>query len=465
MQADETQVRGVSAAMTAELGRNSGGDDRGVDGFTAATGQTKAGEPSLMEAVVDRDNLWLAYRKVVGNRGAPGGDGLPVEQFADWLKMHWPSVKAALINGQYLPQAIRAVDIPKPAGGVRTLGIPTVLDRLIQQALLQTLQPIFEPGFSESSYGFRPGRSAQQAVLAAQQYVLEGRRWVVDIDLEKFFDRVNHDILMSRIARRVTDARVLKLIRRYLEAGLMRDGLVAQRREGAPQGGPLSPLLSNILLTDWDRELERRGHAFCRYADDCNIYVRSKAAGEQLLKQMKGFLAERLKLQINEAKSACAKPSTRKFLGYSLTGQRQARLRIAPQSLQRLTARVKELLRQGRGRSLTHTIEILNPVLRGWIGYFQYTQTKNALENLDGWLRRRLRCLLWRQAKHRQGRTTMLRRQGLPEDRAWRSARNGYGPWWNSGTSHMNAAFPKRFFDALGLISLLDTQRRLQRHP
>lgn len=465
MQADETQVRGISAAMTAEPGRNSGGNDRGVDGFTAAAGKTKAGEPSLMEAVADRDNLWLAYRKVVGNRGAPGVDGLPVERFAEWLKIHWPSVKAALINGQYLPQAIRAVDIPKPAGGVRTLGIPTVLDRLIQQALLQILQSIFEPSFSESSYGFRPGRSAQQAVLAAQQYLQEGRRWVVDIDLEKFFDRVNHDILMSRIARRVTDARVLKLIRRYLEAGLMRDGLVAQRREGTPQGGPLSPLLSNILLTDWDRELERRGHAFCRYADDCNIYVRSKAAGEHLLKQMKGFLAERLKLQINGAKSACAKPSTRKFLGYSLTAQRQARLRIAAQSLQRLTARVKELLRQGRGRSLTHTIEILNPVLRGWIGYFQYTQTKNALENLDGWLRRRLRCLLWRQAKHRQGRTTMLRRQRLTEDRAWRSARNGQGPWWNSGASHMNAAFPKRFFDALGLISLLDTQRRLQRHP
>nr|WP_238474267.1 group II intron reverse transcriptase/maturase [Pseudomonas cavernicola] len=442
-----------NAAMTSEPGRNSGGDVHGVEAGTAATEQTKAGEPSLMEAVVDRDNLWLAYRKVVGNRGAPGVDGLPVERFAGWLKMHWPSIKAVLINGQYMPQAVRAVDISKPAGGIRTLGIPTVLDRLIQQALLQTLQPIFEPVFSDSSYGFRPGRSAQQAVLAAQQYVQEGRRWVVDIDLEKFFDRVNHDILMSRLARRVTDARVLKLIR----LSALCDQPVTH--------GPLSPLLSNILLTDWDRELERRGHAFCRYADDCNIYVRSKAAGEQLLKQMKGFLTERLKLQINEAKSACAKPSTRKFLGYSLTAHRQARLRIAPQSLQRLMARVKELLRQGRGRSLTHTIETLNPVLRGWIGYFQFTQTKNALESLDGWLRRRLRCLLWRQAKHRQGRTTMLRRQRLTEDRAWRSARNGQGPWWNSGASHMNAAFPKRFFDALGLISLLDTQRHLQRHP
>ena len=415
-----------------------------------------------MDAVVDRTNVWQAYRKVVSNRGAPGVDGLAVEHFGQWLKVHWPSIKAALLGGQYMPQAIRAVDIPKPAGGVRTLGIPTVLDRFIQQALLQILQPVFESTFSESSYGFRPGRSAQQAVLAAQQYVQEGRRWVVDIDLEKFFDRVNHDILMSRIARQVSDARVLKLIRRYLEAGLMRGGMVTRRREGTPQGGPLSPLLSNILLTDWDRELERRGHAFCRYADDCNIYVRSKTAGDRLLMQMKVFLADRLKLQINDAKSACARPWARKFLGYSLTAHRQARLRIAPQSLQRLTARIKELLRQGRGRSLRHTIETLNPVLRGWIGYFQYTQTRNALEKLDGWLRRRLRCLLWRQAKHRQGRTTMLRRQRLTEDRAWRSARNGQGPWWNSGASHMNTAFPKRFFDALGLISLLDTQRRLQ---
>tara|TARA_Y100001001_G_C7995735_1_gene304549 strand:- start:185 stop:1540 length:1356 start_codon:yes stop_codon:yes gene_type:complete len=448
--------------MTTESGRNPGGVDRGVDGCTATGGQTKAGELSLMEAVVDRTNVWLAYRKVVTNRGAPGVDGLTVEHFGQWLKVHWPSIKTALLSGQYLPQAIRAVDIPKPAGGVRTLGIPTVLDRLIQQALLQKLQPVFEPTFSESSYGFRPGRSAQQAVLAAQQYVQEGRRWVVDTDLEKFFDRVNHDILMSRIARQVSDARVLKLIRRYLEAGLMREGRMTKRREGTPQGGPLSPLLSNILLTDWDRELERRGHAFCRYADDCNIYVRSKTAGDRLLMQMKRFLADRLRLQINDAKSACARPWARKFLGYSLTAHRQARLRIAPPSLQRLMERVKELLRQGRGRSLTHTIETLNPVLRGWIGYFKYTQTRNALENLDGWLRRRLRCLLWRQAKHRQGRTTMLRRQRLMEDRAWRSARNGQGPWWNSGASHMNAAFPKRFFDALGLISLLDTQRRLQ---
>lgn len=462
MRVDEAQAR-ATGATAQEPGRNPRGGVCGAETYTAASGQTKAEGPLLMEAVVERSNLWLAYRRVVENRGAPGVDDLPVEQFKGWLKVHWSSVRTALLEGRYMPAAVRAVDIPKPAGGVRTLGIPTVLDRLIQQALHQILQPIFEPGFSESSYGFRPGRSAQQAVLAAQRYVQEGRRWVVDIDLEKFFDRVNPDILMSRVARRVKDDRVLKLIRRYLEAGLMRGGLVEVRREGTPQGGPLSPLLSNILLTDWDRELERRGHAFCRYADDCNIYVRSRAAGQQLLASMTAFLQEHLKLRVNASKSACARPWARKFLGYSLTGQRQAKLRIAPESLKRLMARVRELMRRGRGRSLSHTIEVLNPVLRGWMAYFQLTQSRSPLEELDGWLRRRLRCLLWRQAKHRQGRTVMLRRRGLPEQRSWRSAHNGQGPWWNAGASHMNAAFPKRFFDALGLVSLLDTQRRLQR--
>ncbi|EIF29955.1 Retron-type reverse transcriptase [Burkholderia sp. Ch1-1] len=462
MRAEEAQAR-ESGAMTQEPGRNLGDGACGAEAGAAATGQTKAEGPSLMEAVVERSNLWLAYQRVVQNRGAPGVDDLPVEQFKDWLKVHWLSVKAALTEGRYMPAAVRAVDIPKPAGGVRTLGIPTVLDRLIQQALHQVLQPIFEPGFSESSYGFRPQRSAQQAVLAAQRYVQEGRRWVVDIDLAKFFDRVNHDILMARVAQQVKDERVLKLIRRYLEAGLMRDGMAPARREGTPQGGPLSPLLSNILLTDWDRELERRGHAFCRYADDCNIYVRSKVAGERLLEQMTAFLAKRLRLQINESKSACARPWSRKFLGYSLTMHRQPRLRIAPESLKRLTARVKELMRKGRGRSLSHTIEALNPTLRGWINYFRHTQVKGTLEEMDGWLRRRLRCLLWRQAKTRQARTVMLRRQGLAEHRAWRSAHNGQGPWWNAGASHMNAAFPKRLFDALGLVSLLDIQQRLQR--
>ena len=451
-----------AGAVTLGPGRNPGEGVRGAQTDTAAVGQTKAGEVRLLEAVVERSNVWSAYHKVVRNRGAPGVDGLSVTQFKDWLRMHWPRVRVALLEGRYEPSAVRAVDIPKPSGGVRTLGIPTVLDRLIQQALLQVLQPIFEPGFSESSYGFRPGRNAQQAVLAAHAYVQSGRRWVVDIDLEKFFDRVNHDILMSRVARQVTDARVLKLIRRYLEAGLMRDGVIEARGMGTPQGGPLSPLLSNILLTDWDRELEKRGHAFCRYADDCNIYVRSEAAGQAVLASMTTFLQERLKLRVNAAKSACARPWVRKFLGYSLT--RQVRRRIAPESLQRLKERVRELMRQGRGRRLLHTIEALTPVLRGWIGYFQFTEDTRALAELDGWLRRRLRCLLWRHAKTRQRRTNMLRQRGLAGRRAWHSGHNGKGPWWNAGASHMNAAFPISFFDGLGLISLVNTQRRLQCH-
>jgi RNA-directed DNA polymerase len=327
---------------------------------------------------------------------------------------------------------------------------------------LQVLQPVFEPGFSESSYGFRPGRNAQQAVLAAQAHVQSGRSWVVDIDLEKFFDRVNHDILMSRVARQVSDERVLKLIRRYLEAGLMRDGVIEARGTGTPQGGPLSPLLSNILLTDWDRELEKRGHAFCRYADDCNIYVGSEAAAKAVMASMTRFLQERLKLRVNAAKSACARPWTRKFLGYSLTTQ--LKRRIAPESLQRLKTCVRELMREGRGRSLTHTIETLNPVLRGWIGYFQLTQGKRVLDELDGWLRRRLRCLIWLQAKTRKRRTSMLRQRGLTEPRSWLSGHNGQGPWWNAGASHMNAAFPRSFFDGVGLVSLISTHRRLQCH-
>jgi RNA-directed DNA polymerase len=419
-----------------------------------------------MEAVVERNNLWSAYQKVVRNGGAVGADGLPVSALKDWLKVHWPSVKAALLEGSYQPAAVRAVDIPKPSGGVRTLGIPTVLDRLIQQALLQVLQPLVEPTFSASSYGFRPGRNAHQAIRAAQRHIEQGRPWVVDIDLEKFFDRVNHDILMSRVARHVDDERVLKLIRRYLEAGLMRSGVEEARDTGTPQGGPLSPLLSNILLTDWDRELERRGHAFCRYADDCNIYVGSEAAGRHLLARMTVFLEGTLKLRVNVGKSACARTRERKFLGYTLTAVKNAttRLRFARESEQRLRQRVRNLLRQGRGRRLAHTIATLNPVLRGWASYFRLSMSQTAWKDLDGWLRRRLRCLIWRQAKTRRRRNELLRQRGLPEQRAWHSARNGQGPWWNAGASHMNHAFPKAYFDAQGLVCMTDYVQTLNRH-
>lgn len=415
-----------------------------------------------MERVVERSNLWLAYQRVVKNRGAPGVDDLTVAEFKDWLKVHWPSVKQALREGRYRPYPVRRVDIPKPSGGTRTLGVPTVLDRLIQQALHQVLQPLFEPTFSEGSFGFRPGRSAHQAVRRAQGYLRDGKRWVVDIDLEKFFDRVNHDVLMARVARQVKDARVLKLIRRFLTAGMMQEGLVKPRTEGAPQGGPLSPLLSNILLTDLDRELERRGLAFCRYADDCNIYVSSRVAGERVMCGIRAFLAEVLHLQVNAKKSAVARPWERKFLGYSFTAHRESRLRVAPESVHRLTTRIRELLRSGRGRSLAHTIETLNPLLRGWINYYQLTQSQSVLEALDGWVRRRLRCLLWRQWKQPRTRERKLRALGLDPERAWRSAANGHGPWWNAGASHMHQAVPAAFFTSLRLVSLLRAQQRLQ---
>jgi RNA-directed DNA polymerase len=415
-----------------------------------------------MERVVERSNLWAAYQRVVQNKGAPGVDDLSVEEFKDWLKVHWPSVKIALLEGRYLPRPVRRVDIPKPSGGVRTLGVPTVLDRLIQQALHQVLQPLFEPTFSEGSFGFRPGRGAHQAVRRAEGYIHAGKRWVVDLDLEKFFDRVNHDVLMARVARHVSDARVLKLIRRFLEAGMMSQGLVQPRNEGTPQGGPLSPLLSNILLTDLDRELERRGLAFCRYADDGNIYVSSCAAGGRIMSRIRAFLAKVLHLQVNAAKSAVARPWARKFLGFSVTAHREPRLRIAPESVRRLKQRIRELLRSGRGRSLAHTIETLNPLLRGWMQYFQFTQSKGVLEELDGWIRRRLRCLLWRQWKRPRTRERKLYALGLDAERAWRSAVNGRGPWWNAGASHLNQALPAAYFARYGLLSLLREQQRLQ---
>lgn len=433
-----------------------------AEGESANHQRTKAGSIGLMEAMCKRGNLMLAYQRVVRNKGAAGVDGIGVAEFKEHLKQHWPAIKAKLLAGRYIPQAVRRVEIPKPQGGVRMLGIPTVTDRLIQQALHQVLSPIFEADFSESSYGFRPGRNAHQAVKAARQYVAEGRRVVVDMDLEKFFDRVNHDILVTKIAEKIGDERVLKLIRRYLEAGMMANGVVSPRTEGTPQGGPLSPLLSNILLTDLDRELERRGHAFCRYADDCNIYVRSQQAGERVMASVTRFLTERLKLTVNTAKSAVAPPWKRKFLGYSLTWHKAPKLRIAPTSLQRLEGKIRDVLKGARGRSVGHTITELNPILRGWAAYFKLTETKRALEEIDGWLRRKLRCILWRQWKRPYTRGKNLMRAGLTEERAFRSAFNQRGPWWNSGASHMNHAFPKSFFDRLGLVSLLDTTRRLQ---
>ncbi len=443
-------------------GRNPGRSVAGAETDTTTHTRTKAEAEELMEAVVSRGNLWLAYERVMRNKGSAGVDGIGVTEFKAHLQRHWPTIRARLLAGEYIPAPVRRVDIPKPQGGVRTLGIPTLTDRLIQQALHQVLLPIFEPTFSAHSYGFRPGRSAHRAVQQAQRYVAEGYRVVVDLDLEKFFDRVNHDLLMGRLASMIADRRVLQLIRRYLEAGMMADGVVSPRREGTPQGGPLSPLLSNILLTDLDRELERRGHKFCRYADDCNIYVRSRRAGERLRASLTRFLAERLKLKVNEVKSAVAPPWRRKFLGYSLTWHKAPRRRIAAESRKRLVQKIRAMLKGARGRSLRDTIDRLNPLLRGWAAYFKLTETKRMLEELDGWIRRKLRCILWRQWKRPYRRARNLMKMGLDEERAFRSAFNQRGPWWNSGASHMNQAYRKSYFDRLGLVSLLDTVRRLQ---
>ena len=448
-----------------ELARNADGAGLGVETDVTIRLRTKAElkrESGLMEAVCERGNLMLAYQRVIENKGAAGVDGIGVAEFKDHLKQHWPTIKAKLLAGDYMPQPVRRVDIPKPQGGVRTLGIPTATDRMIQQALHQILSPVFEVGFSTSSYGFRPGKNALQAVKAARQYVAEGRRIVVDMDLEKFFDRVNHDLLLSILSKKIDDGRVHRLIRRYLEAGMMAEGIISPRAEGTPQGGPLSPLLSNILLTELDRELERRAHAFCRYADDCNIYVKSKAAGERVMASITRFLSDKLKLTVNVAKSAVARPWKRKFLGYSMTWHKAPRLRIAPASRKRLEDKIRDIIKGARGRSLTNVIAELNPILRGWMAYFKLTETKKALEELDGWIRHKLRCILWRQWKRPYTRAKNLMKAGLTEERAFRSACNQRGAWWNSGASHMNQAFPKLYFDRLGLVSLLDTMRRLQ---
>lgn len=344
---------------------------------------TKAERALLMEAVVDKANMVQAYRRVVANKGAPGADGMTVQQLAGHLKRHWQTLRERLLAGEYHPSPIRAVEIPKPKGGTRQLGIPTVTDRLIQQALLQVLTPIFDPGFSESSYGYRPGRSAQQAVSAMKDHVAAGHRWVFDLDPEAFFDRVNHDLLMARVARRIHDKRMLRLIRRYLEAGMFQNGLVTPREQGTPQGGPLSPLMANILLDDADRELERRGHRFCRYADDLQIYVKSRRAGERVMTSLSDFLESSLRLTVNRAKSAVDRPWRRGYLGYTLTWHKWPRLSITKTSQQRLMQRVREILKRGRGRNIRRIIEELAPILRGWAHYFSLADVKRPLEALD----------------------------------------------------------------------------------
>jgi RNA-directed DNA polymerase len=415
---------------------------------------------SLMEAVLERGNMKAAYARVVSNKGAPGVDRMTTGDLKAYLNKHWLQIKDEMLAGIYQPDLVKQVEIPKPDGGMRKLGIPTVIDRLIQQALHQVLSPIFEPNFSESSYGFRPGRNTHQAVQKAKEYIAEGRQWVVDLDLEKFFDRVNHDILMSRVARKIKDKRVLLLIRQYLQAGIMIGGLETAREEGTPQGGPLSPLLSNILLDDLDKELEARGHKFCRYADDCNIYVKSEEAGRRVMASTKRYLEERLKLKVNDQKSEVARPWKRKFLGYTVTWG-IPRLKIAAKAIDKLKDKVRDKLQQGRGKSLESTIKELRPLLKGWINYFKLTEVQRPLERLDQWIRRKLRKIIWEQLKNPRTRERALIRQGVNKEEAQRTAGTRKGAWRSSLTSAMHQAYPISYFERLELVSLHQERLRL----
>jgi group II intron reverse transcriptase/maturase len=425
-----------------------------VEASPAGSGNERLGSGDLMEQVCERQNLQAALKRVRQNAGSPGIDGMTVEELPNHLRVHWPRLREELLAGRYQPQPVRRVAIPKPGGGERELGIPTVLDRFIQQALLQVLQPLFDPTFSEASYGFRPGRSAHDAVRRAQAYVQEGRSFVVDIDLEKFFDRVNHDILMGRLAKRIVDRQVLRLIRRYLNAGILANGVVIERHEGTPQGGPLSPLLANVLLDEVDKELERRGHAFVRYADDLNVYVRTQRSGERVMTSLRKLFG-RLKLRVNEAKSKVTRATASKFLGFSFWRAKGwiIRRRVAPQAIERMKERVRELTRRNAGRSLPQMCKPLGRFLTGWKAYFRLAQTPSVFDDLDGWIRHRLRAV---QLKHwKRGRVIYreLIARGMSERVASQVAANGCR-WWHNSAMALHIALPNRLFDKLGVPRL-----------
>jgi len=439
------------------------GAARGVSGEETESSVATSGPESpaktdrLMEEVCERENLKEALRQVKANKGSSGVDGMTVVALSDYLKRHWPAIREQLLNGTYKPQPVRRVEIPKPdGGGVRKLGIPCVLDRFIQQAVMQVLQRRWDRTFSDHSYGFRPGRSAHQAVAQAQQYIAEGHGWCIDLDLEKFFDRVNHDKLLGRIANRIEDKRLLKLIRAFLNAGVMENGLVSPSVEGTPQGGPLSPLLSNLVLDELDRELERRGHRFVRYADDCNIYVRSERAGQRVMESITRFITQRLKLKVNETKSAVARPQERKFLGFSFSTGPEVKRVIAPKALDRFKARIREITRRAKGVSIETTMEELAPYLRGWRNYFGFCETPEVLVHLTRWVRLRLRAALWRQWKTPRRRRAALLQLGVRPRLASNTAGSGRGPWYLARAKALSVGLSNAYFKSLGLPTLIE---------
>jgi len=446
--------RGIAPAKQLELSfKRRGEASVGTPGEEAPVG----GGGSLMERVVERSNLLAALRRVRSNGGSPGVDGMTVEALPDYLRRKWPKIREQLLVGTYRPQPVRRVKIPKPGGGVRKLGIPTVLDRFIQQALLQVLQRDWDWTFSEQSYGFRPNRSAWQAVAQAQRYLRAGYSWVVDLDLEQFFDRVNHDQLMSRVRARISDRRASKLIHRYLKAGAVTSEGFEPTSEGTPQGGPMSPLLANLLLDGLDKELESRGHRFVRYADDCNIYVRSVRAGERVMASVTRYLGRRLKLSVNQAKSTVDRPWRRTFLGFSFTAQKPNRLTVSQKALKRFKDEIRRLAQRTRGVSLQVVVRDLREYLVGWHGYFGLVEAKSAFKELDSWVRRRLRCYLWKQWG-RRGYRELIKR-GVSRDLAWNTCKSAHGPWRLSRSPALAFALPGGYFDQLGVPRLYQRHR------
>jgi RNA-directed DNA polymerase len=445
----------ILEAIEDEIGRNPKGSSMSANIPTSGNKESMESTTKLMEQLVARPNMMEAYKRVTQNKGAAGTDNISTEELKDYLQERWNEIKEELLSGEYQPQPVRRVEIPKPNGGIRKLGIPCVIDRLIQQALNQILSPIFEVTFSQYSYGFRPGRTATQAVKRAKGFIEDGKRWVVDIDLEKFFDKVNHDLLMERIRRKIKDKRILTLIRRYLKAGVMENGITKPNEEGTPQGGPLSPLLSNIMLTDLDNELERRKLSYCRYADDCNIYVKSQKAGNRVFKSITNYLEKKLKLKVNLEKSAVDNPWKRKFLGFSFTSRIQTKIRVHEKSIVKLKDKLKELFRIARGCNIHEFIkEKINPVIRGWINYFKHADVYTYAKELDAWIRRRLRTTLWRQWGKVRVKYRKLISMHIEHHQAYMMANSSKGPWRMSGFKTMAEAMPYSYFEKMGLVSM-----------